>query len=140
MNILLICGAVLSAIAAVAHVGCIVYGASWYRFFGAGEQMAIWAEQGNIRSTIITSFIVIVLSTWSVYAISGAGLIGRMPLLKLGICVITGIYLLRGVGGFFLITNPMGRSPEFWIFSSIICLTVGLIHLFGLKQSWAYLG
>lgn len=139
MNIWLINGAAFSALAALIHVGCIIFGASWYRFFGAGEQMAMWAEQGNIRSTVITSLIVAVLSTWSVYGLSGAGIIGKMPLLRLGLCVITGIYLLRGCGGFLLISNPLGRTPEFWIWSSIICLGIGLIHLLGLKQAWGQL-
>ena len=36
-----------SAIAALAHLGCIIFGGDWYRFFGAGEQMARMAEAGN---------------------------------------------------------------------------------------------
>ena len=43
MNILLVVAGALSALAALAHIGCIYFGASWYRFFGAGEQMAIMA-------------------------------------------------------------------------------------------------
>lgn len=139
MNKFLITGAALSAIAALAHIGCIIYGASWYRFFGAGEQMAIWAEQGNVQATVITSFIVAVLTTWSLYALSGAAVIGRAPLLRLGLCVITGIYLFRGVVGFVFIAAPMGRVPEFWFWSSVICLGIGLIHLAGVKQSWSKL-
>ena len=38
-----------------------------------------------------------------------------------------------------VITSPMGRSPEFWIGSSAICLSLGIIHLVGLKQKWASL-
>jgi len=132
----LIIGAVLSAIAAIAHIGIIIFGAPWYRFFGAGEQMAILAEQGSMRPTVITSLIAIVLAIWSLYALSGAGAIGRLPLLRLGLSVITTIYLARGVLGFFLMNNPMGRSPEFWLWSSSICLTVGLVYLIGLIQVW----
>jgi len=139
VNIFLIVGAALSAITAILHIGIIVFGAPWYRFFGAGEQMAILAEQGSLRPTLITFFIVLVLATWSLYALSGAGIIGKMPLLRLGLCTITAIYLIRGVSGFFLIANPMGRSPDFWLWSSAICLTIGLIHLIGLKQVWEYL-
>jgi hypothetical protein len=139
VNVLLLLGAISSAIAAIAHIGCIVFGASWYRFFGAGEQMAMWAEQGNIRSSVITFFIISVLSTWSVYALSGAGIISKVPLLRLGLSVITGIYLLRGIAGFLLISHPIGRSPEFWFWSSCICFTIGVIHLLGLKSSWSEL-
>jgi len=131
MNTLLLSAGACSAIAALAHVGCIVFGASWYRFLGAGEQMAVWAEQGNIRPTIITSGIILVLSIWALYAFSAAGVIQRLPLLKLALALITGVYLFRGVAGFFFINNPIGRSPEFWFWSSVICLSIGILHLAG---------
>jgi len=137
MNALLIVGAALSGIVAILHIGCIYYGASWYRFFGAGENMAKLAEQGSIQPTIITSVITLILASWSVYALSGAGAIIKLPFLKWTLAAITFIYLLRGFAGFFFITNPLGRSPEFWVWSSIICLSFGIIHLIGLKQIWA---
>ena len=137
MNLYLIVSGIFSAIAALIHIGCIYFGASWYRFFGAGEQIASWAEQGNIKSTIITSSITLVLSIWSAYAFSAAGMIPKLPFMKLVMVTITSIYLLRGVGGFFLMSNPMGRSSEFWLWSSLICLIVGIFHAVGLKQEWS---
>jgi len=137
MNITLIGAALLSAIAALIHIGCIIYGASWYRFFGAGEQMAIWAEQGSNKPSVITSFIVLVLTVWSLYAFSAAGVIAKLPFMKLALIGITSIYLLRGLAGFFLIGNSMGRSPEFWLWSSLICSIIGVLHLLGLKQIWS---
>jgi hypothetical protein len=35
-NFFLIAGGTMSAVAAALHLGCILFGASWYRFFGAG--------------------------------------------------------------------------------------------------------
>jgi len=58
-------------------------------------------------------------------------------LLRWVLSAITAVYLLRGVAGFFFYTNPLGRTPELWLWSSAICLTLGLVHLFGLKQVWA---
>lgn len=134
MNYYLVAGGCLSAVAALMHIGCIIFGASWYRFFGAGEQMAIMAEQGLIKPSIITSFIVVVLSIWSLYAFSAAGVIGRLPFMRLALIVITAIYLVRGAVGFYFVSNPMGRTSEFWIWSSTICLSIGLLHLIGLQQ------
>jgi len=139
MNKYLVIGGSLSAFAALLHLGCIYFGAPWYRFFGAGEEMAILAEQGSIQPTIVTSVIFIILTTWSAYAFSAAGLIKKLPLIRLALILITFIYLARGIAGFFLIYQPMGRSAEFWLWSSIICLTIGLTHLFGLRQQWAKL-
>ncbi|MFT6988919.1 MAG: hypothetical protein ACJASL_000885 [Paraglaciecola sp.] len=136
VNYYLIVAGCLSATAALIHVGCIVFGASWYRFFGAGDQMAMMAEQGLIKPTMITSCIVIVLSIWSLYAFSAAEIIGRLPFIRLTLILITAIYLIRGLAGFYFVSNPIGRSPEFWIWSSVICLSIGLTHLIGLKQQW----
>ncbi|QQX78474.1 hypothetical protein JK628_12845 [Shewanella sp. KX20019] len=139
MNKMLIFAGVFNATAALMHIGCIYFDAPWYRFFGAGEQMAVMAERGSLQPTIITSGIVVVLSIWSVYAFSAADVITRLPLMRLVLIVISTIYLLRGVAGLFFIGNTMGRSAAFWLWSSAICLCVGLIHLIGLKQQWAQL-
>jgi len=139
MNVFLIIGGVLSALAALLHVGCIYFGAPWYRFFGAGEHMATLAEQGSMLPALITSGIVVILSMWSLYAFSAAGFIRRLPLVRTALVLITLVYLARGAGGLFLISSPMGRTPEFWIWSSAICLLFGAVHLVGLKQQWANL-
>ena len=101
--------------------------------------MARLAEQGSMQPTMITGAIVLVLTTWSLYAFSAAGIIARLPLLRIALVLITAIYLVRGIAGFFLINSPMGRTPEFWLWSSAICLSVGVFHLIGLKQQWAHL-
>jgi len=139
MNYYLIAAGTLSAIAALLHLACIYFGASWYRFFGAGEQMALLAAQGSIRPTLVTSGIFLVLVVWSLYAFSAAEVIFRLPIIRLALVLITFIYLARGIVGFFFVNNPMGRSPEFWVWSSIICLVFGVIHLVGLKQQWSVL-
>jgi len=137
MNVYLIISGVLSAIAAILHLGCIYFGAPWYRFFGAGEEMALMAEQGSNYPTFVTLGIFSVLSIWSLYAFSAAGLIRKLPLIRLALILITSIYLIRGLAGFTLISSPMGRSPEFWLWSSIICLAFGVFHAVGLKKQWA---
>jgi hypothetical protein len=139
MNLFLLGAGISSVIAAMLHLGCIYFGAPWYRLFGAGEQMATLAEQGSMQPTVITSGIVLVLSVWSLYAFSAAGIIFRMPLLRTALIGITLIYLARGIAGFLFISSPMGRSPEFWVWSSIVCLSIGIVHLVGLKQQWASL-
>ena len=139
MNFFLIIAGTLSAIVAILHLGCIYFGAPWYRFFGAGEQMAVLAERGSIQPTLITSAIVLVLSIWSLYAFSAAGVIFHLPFIRLALILITLIYLARGIVGFFFIKSPMGRSPEFWVWSSVICLSFGIVHLIGLQQQWSSL-
>ena len=120
-NKLLIAAAICSGVAALLHLGCIVFGGDWYRFFGAGEQMAQMAEAGHIYPTIVTLVIVTLLAIWSLYALSGAGVILRLPLLRLALCIIAAIYLLRGIA--FIPLMPMfpGNSLIFWVVSSTTC-------------------
>lgn len=139
INPLLILGAVLSAIGALLHVGCIVFGASWYRFFGAGERMARLAEAGDWRAAAITSVIVAVLSVWALYALSGAGAIRALPLLRIGLCAITAVYSLRGLAGLLYAAFGARVDAVFWWWSSAICLVFGIVHAVGLMQVWSRL-
>ena len=137
-NPYLLAGAALSAIAALLHLGCIYFGPPWYRFFGAGERMAQLSAAGHITPTLITLGIAAVLTTWSLYALSGAGVIPRLPLIRAGLSVIAGVYLLRGVAGFVLAAVAPGeRSVGFWVWSSLICLFIGALYLVGTRQAWS---
>lgn len=136
-NRFLIAAGILSALAALIHLGCIAFGAPWYRFFGAGEQMAQMASAGHWYPTTAALVIAAVLTVWSLYAFSGAGIIGRLPLLRSALCAITGVYLLRGVAFVFLMPFFPGNSLAFWAASSAICLAIGVTHLAGLRQIWS---
>ena len=138
-NKLLIVGAVFNALAALAHLGCIIFGGDWYRFFGAGEQIAKMAEDGHWYPTVFASIMVLVLSIWSLYGLSGAKVVFRLPLLKLGLIVISLIYLVRGVA--FVAIMPMfpDNSLTFWLVSSGICLSIGILYSVGTFQSWSKL-
>lgn len=136
-NPFLIFGAVLSAVASGLHIGCVVFGPSWYRFFGAGERMVRLAAAGSPYATIATIGIAAVLASWSLYALSGAGIIPGLPLERVALCVITGIYLLRGLVGIMLaMVDRHPRRSAFWLWSSLICLVIGGTYLVGTRQAW----
>ncbi|RDZ27733.1 hypothetical protein [Lysobacter silvisoli] len=139
INPFLLAGGILSALAALAHLGCIAFGPSWYRFFGAGERMARMAEAGQWQAGAITLAVTAVLALWSLYALSGAGMLPRLPLLRLALCAVAGVYLLRGLAFVPLMARIPGNSLTFWLVSSGICLTIGAIHAIGLRQEWARL-
>ena len=100
MNLFLLAGGALSLMASLLHIAIIFGGADWYRFFCAPERMAKLAEQGSILPTLSTSGIAMALFLWALYAFSGAGLINRLPLLKLALVAITCVYLIRGLALF----------------------------------------
>ncbi len=135
----LIAAGVLSAVAALLHIGCILGGPVWYRFFGAGEGMARLAERGSWRPTVITLGIAAVLALWAAYAFSGAGLLPRLPLIRVALVAITGIYLLRGLAlAPIALLRPAMMSP-FWIWSSLIVLAYGVVHAIGTALAWPHL-
>ncbi|MBW8898290.1 MAG: hypothetical protein JF619_09300 [Massilia sp.] len=139
VNIPLAVGALLSFVAALLHLGIIVGGPAWYRLFGAGERFARAAAQGRWYPTVVTLGIAAVLSTWSAYALAGAGVIAGLPFLKAALVAITTVYLVRGVAFAPLVRARGGRITPFVVWSSAICFGYGVVHLLGLVQRWGAL-
>jgi len=132
----LVLAAALDAIAALLHLAVIVGGPAWYRSFGAGERMARMAEARRWEPTVITLAIACVLATWGLYALSGAGVLRPLPWRAPVLCVITAVYLLRGLAIVPALARPRGPETGFWIWSSAICLGFGVVHLVGTVQRW----
>ncbi|MCK8046707.1 hypothetical protein MSG37_17600 [Shewanella sp. 1CM18E] len=131
----------LTAIAAVTHLIIVAGGADWYRFFGAGEQMAQMQEQGSSYPAIITSIIASILAIWSLYAFSGAQSIRTLPLLKPILSIITLIFLTRGLFAIPVVLfadSPymaeLAGNMSFMLISSLICLVIGFSYAIGTYQ------
>ncbi len=142
-NKLLLLGGALSVAAALAHLLVIVGGPDWYRAFGAGEGMARLAESGSLYPAMVTMGIASVLFVWAMYAFSAAGLIRRLPLLRLALVIIAAVLLLRGLLGVPVVMladgphlNELRQSLTFMIISSFICLLIGLCYAAGTAQAW----
>ena len=139
LNKFLLFGGLLSGVAALLHIAIIIGGPPWYRFFGAGEELASMAEKGSWYPVILTFGIAAVLLLWALYAFSGAGLIRRLPLLKAGLVVISVAYLIRGIAFIpVYMVNPE-IVDNFIIWSSLICLVYGFFYAIGTKQVWVNL-
>lgn len=136
---LLILGGGLSAVAAALHLAIIIGGPNWYRFFGAGEEMAQMAERGSNYPMIVTLGIAAILAIWAAYAFSGAGLLPRLPLLRTALIAISVIYLLRAVC--FVPAMAMTGVPitSFAIWSSLIVLAYGVTYALGTWTRWPLL-
>jgi hypothetical protein len=140
-NVWLFAAGSLSAVAAALHIGCVFGGPSWYRFLGAGDPMVRLAERGSPIPAGYAFAIGAVLCGWSAYAFSGSGALPRLPLLRPVLVGICAVYLLRAAALPILLayaTGP-GRSATFMVWSSIIVLVYGLVHLIGIWASWTAL-
>lgn len=129
-------GAALSAIAGLLHLCIVVGGAPWYRFFGAGERMARAAQAGKRYPALVTLAIALVLFICAAYALSGAGLIAPLPLLKFALIAISTVYMLRGLIILPLMVVAADKMTPFALWSSLICLAYGIVHVVGLTLLW----
>ncbi len=146
MNPYLLIGGLLSFLASGLHIACIIGGANWLRFFGAGEQLAQMAERGSWYPGLVTLFIGGVLMVWGMFALtaaaipSGAGAPLTLPFLKWILVAITAVYVLRGAVPFIAAIFKPDLLFPFMVWSSLICLVYGLFHVVGLYQVWGRLG
>ncbi len=132
----LVAGGILSALAVILHLAVIVGGPDWYRFVGAGEEMARMAERGLFRPALITLAIATILAIWSAYAFAGAGLLPRLPLMRTALVAITAVYLLRGLALVPLALFRPALVDPFALWSSLIVLAYGIVHAVGTYRAW----
>jgi putative oxidoreductase len=132
-NLFLLAGGSISALISLLHV-LLAIKPELYQFIGSDQSSPIaqLVEQGSCVTTIASIILAAIFAVWAMYAFSGAGLIRRMPLLRLGLVTIAVIYLLRGS---FLTTEitmvlNQGYPLRFVIFSTLSLLT-GLLYLLG---------
>jgi hypothetical protein len=132
----LVAGALLSSVAAILHLAVIAGGPDWYRSVGAGEDMARMAERGSPVPALVTLGIAAGLAVWSAYALSAAGLIRRLPLLRTGLVAISAIYLLRGLMLVPVLVLKPALVDAFAFWSSLIVLVYGITYAVGTFRAW----
>ncbi|MDO3384628.1 hypothetical protein QWI17_02125 [Gilvimarinus sp. SDUM040013] len=137
-------GSVLTALGAVLHFAIIIGGPDWYRASGAGEKLAQIAASGSLYPAFLGTCLAFIFLGWSAYALSGAGLIGRLPLLKFALPAIALLCTVRGVYGFFVpffvkTGYVINLGVGFWVYSSLIWLTIGLSYFAGISLNWTYI-
>lgn len=132
----LVAAGLLSAAASLLHFATIVGGPDWYRFFGAGEEMARAAERGSVMPGLVTAAIATILGIWALYAFSAAGLVRRLPLMRTALVLITGVYMLRALALVPLLALKPQLVDTFAIVSSLIVLCYGVTYAVGMWLAW----
>lgn len=137
---LLIAGAATSAFIALAHFGMVVMGASWYRWFGA-PGLADEVERGKIWPALITIAVALIFAVWAAYALAGANVIRRLPLIRTALVIIGVIYALRGIAVFPMLAAFMQGTavPLRYVAFSAVSLVAGVFYLGGTAGEWRLL-
>ena len=132
----LVLGGILSFFAGLLHIAIIMGGADWYRFFGAGEELALMVEKGSWYPAVLTFAISIVLFLWGVYALSGANIVRKLPFLKVALILISLVYLFRGIAVVPIYFIQPEMVDQFLVWSSAICLVYGGLYSIGTAKAW----
>lgn len=87
----------IAAAGVVIHVGAVIAGPSWFAFFNAPPSVVASARAGTWLATVSALVIAALMGTCGLYAASAAGLVGRAPLLRLGLAGMAVVCLVRAL-------------------------------------------
>jgi hypothetical protein len=136
-SFLLILAGVLSFCAAIFQA-VIAFVPEWSAAFGSGDALA------SNPPLLLTLGLLVALGLviFGLYGLSGAGVIRRLPLLRLGLLVIGFLYFLVGINFIFQVLAVLGILPSTQpvpIYQSLVsfgALVASLAYLIGVAVSW----
>jgi len=136
-SFLLIFAGILSFCAAIFQA-IIAFVPKWSVAFGASDALV-----SNPPLLLTLGLLVaLVLVIFGLYGLSGAGIIRRLPLLRLGLLVIGLLYSMVGINFIFQVLAIMGILPSagpipiYLVLVSFGALVAGLAYLIGLAVNW----
>lgn len=138
-ELLLKIGGSLNIAIALLHLVIIGVGAPAYRYFGAGERMAAWAQAGSPVPAAITVGLALLFAVFGLYAFSAANAFRRLPFLIPALLCIGGVYTLRGILVVPAVLHPSPEVPVERLVFSVVALVVGSLYLVGTRMVWARL-
>ena len=140
-NILLLIAGILSFAVAIFQLVISVV-PEWSAFFGAGDTLV-----SNPPLLLLAGIgMTIVFAICGFYGLSGAGVIRRLPLLRLGVFFIGGVYIFRGIPVIFQILSKLDLLPSevgaslLSFYTSLVSLVIGIVYWAGFIIGWKQLG
>ncbi|RJE74079.1 hypothetical protein [Reichenbachiella sp. MSK19-1] len=129
-------GGVINIIIAIAHIIGLLWAEQMFEITGIGEEMAELTLIHSSWPYLLTIFVAVVFLIFGLYGLSADDEFRKLPLLKLGIFGIAGVYIFRGIGELvFGISQQETPSMAETIYS-LIALGIGLLFLFGGLKKW----
>ena len=112
---------------AAAHCVGLIWAWSMFRFVGIEEDMRELATQGPALPYLITLIPAAAFFVFGLYALSGAGDLHRLPLLRTGLATIALVYVWRATWGLGALRDGDGAQIAF----AVIALLIGLCYAYG---------
>ncbi len=119
---------------ALMHMSCIVLGPECYAWQMAPPQIVESAQEGTLLAPLGTTFVSAIFALWGLYALSAAGVIRRLPLLKLGIYAISALCMLRGILGIQLWLRHPELVATYSFVSNWVWFVTGLLFFLGYRN------
>jgi len=135
------CGAIFLVLAAlfaigtaIAHTSCIFIGPECYAAQMAPPQIVESAINGTYLAPIGTIFASSIFVVLGLYALSGAGVIRKLPLLKFTIYTVATLCIIRGILPLQLWLRHPEKVDDITFYTGIVWLVAGLLYLFGYRM------
>ncbi|HLM67366.1 MAG TPA: hypothetical protein VK358_07560 [Longimicrobium sp.] len=120
---------------ALLHAAAIFMGPDAYAYLGAPELGRAEAA-GSAVPDLITAVLVVVFGAFGAYALSGAGRVRRLPLLRVGLAAIGAVFTLRGLAVFVEVAQLGSGGPPRMVVFSLVSLITGVAFLAGTLPRW----
>ena len=129
---LLLSGGIIAALAALWHLLCIIGGPEWFAFARAPQAIVDSAREGTWLAPLGTVVVAGLMLACTLFALSGAGIIHRMPLLTPALVTIALLCIVRALIALPYLWTPAGA--DIWqIVASSVWLYVGLCFAAGCR-------
>jgi hypothetical protein len=141
----LLYAAAATACGALLHLAMPFGGPSWYAFWRAPDLLVRMAAAGHPYPAFMCAVIAALLGIFALYALSGAGIIFRLPLLRIGLAAIATVFVTRGLSFIPLIVlRPAALAgvcnctevEVFIVASSVLCVAIGASYAVGAARLW----
>jgi hypothetical protein len=126
---------------AVLHLIIVFVGLPAYVYFTAPQRLIDLAREGSAEPALITMIIALVFTVFGFYALSGAGRAPTLPVLRLALVGISGVFLLRGlliVPQLLMFLNT-DEVPARGLAFSAVALGIGVCYTVGSARRWPLL-
>jgi len=131
--VLLVIAALIAASTAMAHLSCIYFGPQCYSAQMAPSVIVESAEANTLLAPLGNIFVSAFFLLFASYALSGAKLIRKLPLLGFTIYSIAVVCIIRGILPIQLWLRHPNKVTETVLFIGIVWLSVGLCYLVGYR-------
>lgn len=124
--------ALLAVFTALAHLCCIFLGPSCYRAQLAPPVVVQASINGTLYAPVVTIIVSGLFLACAVFALYGADLIRKLPLLRAALLIIALICLVRGIATIPLLLRIPALNSPFALAAGLIWFIAGCLYLYGL--------